>query len=151
MVIVSLITDLRSRHILNVVTLPAMAAGFLAMAATATIQGRLFLLIPFVLAFLCSAGFCLFMEKSSIWAAGDSKLFLAVAVWMNGIVPPLWGTSLLIGWTASLHTGVCVIQFFARRNRRNLSMSWHYPGSMTIALASGMTLLLHEWMARGNW
>lgn len=152
--IVSVTTDIRNRHISNVVTLPSIAAGLIAMMLMTLVQGRPLLLVSFVLMFLCSAGFCLILEKGNVWAAGDSKLFLAVTVWINGMVPPLWGTSLLIGWTAIIHTGMYGIRtvyvwWFMLKNCRRLSRSWHYPGSITIALASGVTLLLQEFIVKG--
>lgn len=159
---ISVITDLRYRRILNIVTLPAMAVGLLVLGWVAVRFPRFEMTMSCIAALFLSLGFCILMERGSVWAAGDSKLFLTVTVWMVGFSPPLVGIALLIGFSALIHVGGFVVQRLrvwwriprvwgiVRFQPLPSGPAWQYPGSITIAAASLFTFLFNAWMWSGR-
>ncbi|WP_380025118.1 prepilin peptidase [Effusibacillus consociatus] len=143
----SIVTDLQERRIPNLITLPPMAAGLWIVVMMASFQHHFEYLAMYAAAFLVAVGFCFLMEKGKVWSAGDSKLFLVAIVWINGVVFPPWGTTLLIGSTLLIHAGMTLLP---RINERTLFRFWQtaffqqgsstrkcqYPGSLCIAAAS---------------
>lgn len=146
-------SDLRHRRIPNAVTFPAIVTGMMVMAGFAWSQHRWETFMGYVAALVLAAFFGMGMERGGVWSAGDSKLFLALAVWIDGAVPPFVGTGMLIGFTALGYAGLFTIRRYGIRRhsfhlfRRGgtappLRQACRFPGSLLIAAASVAAFLL---------
>lgn len=151
---ISICFDVRQRRIPNVVTLPAIVVGVSVMAVSAWFRHRPETLMAYFFALTLAVIFCMGMERGGIWAAGDSKLFLAILSWIAVVVPPIEAVGLMMGLTALLHIGIVMIRRCSRsrHDRRSWWMAWalllplgqasQYPGAVLIAVASLLIFLL---------
>ena len=139
--LISLYSDIRYRKIYNKVTFPVFITGFFISLSYSFLYGKWMGLgkwfFGFMIGVVCSWAF----EKGALWAAGDSKLFLACLLWLMLFVHPLIASAALAGAVLFLHFGLNVVlrlmKFYTVRitwfNKR--LPKGQYPGAITIALA----------------